>query len=95
MIRLATFIILATGLVFPAVARPSSYAFWAADSGIRRKQGNGLDSSGKAVVSYEHGEFQWALRQLYEKTGNKTYYDYILDGASKIVADNGTVFAYK
>ncbi|KAF8066730.1 glycoside hydrolase family 105 protein [Lyophyllum atratum] len=73
------------------LARPPSYAVWAADSAIRRGQGNGLDSTGKASVSYEHGEFQWGLRQLYEKTGNKTYYNYILAGANNIVYDNGTV----
>jgi unsaturated rhamnogalacturonyl hydrolase len=39
-------------------ARPESYAVWAADSAIARGQGNGLDSAGKAIVSYEHGEFQ-------------------------------------
>ncbi|KAF9527223.1 glycoside hydrolase family 105 protein [Crepidotus variabilis] len=72
-------------------ARPSSYAEWAADSAIRRKQGNGLDTSGSAIVSYEHGELQWGLRQLYEKTGNKTYYNYIVTGANNIVYDNGTV----
>ncbi|TFK37097.1 glycoside hydrolase family 105 protein [Crucibulum laeve] len=74
-----------------ASARPSSYAVWAADSAIKRGQGNGLDSTGKASVSYEHGELQWGLRLLYEKTGNKTYYNYIVTGANNIVYDNGTV----
>ncbi len=73
------------------LARPSSYAVWAADSAIKRGQGNGLDSSGKASVSYEHGELQWGLRLLFEKTGNQTYYDYIQRGAENIVFPNGTV----
>ncbi|KAJ8474162.1 hypothetical protein ONZ45_g16044 [Pleurotus djamor] len=72
-------------------ARPSSYAVWAADSAIKRGQGNGLDSSGKASVSYEHGELQWGLRLLFEKTGNQSYYDYIQKGAENIVFPNGTV----
>ncbi|KAF9044438.1 glycoside hydrolase family 105 protein [Panaeolus papilionaceus] len=72
-------------------ARPSSYAQWAVDSAIRRKQGNGLDASNNAIVSYEHGELQWGLRLLYESTGNATYYNYILNGANNIVFDNGTV----
>ncbi|RDB26636.1 Unsaturated rhamnogalacturonyl hydrolase YteR [Hypsizygus marmoreus] len=76
----------------PAVlARPESYAVWAADSGIARRQGNGLDTSGNAVVSYEHGEFQWGLRQLFDLTGNKTYFDYIQTSIDNIVFDNGTV----
>lgn len=72
-------------------ARPQSYAVWAADSAISRGQGNGLTSSGNPVVTYEHGEFQWALRLLYEKTGNSTYYDYIKTGVDNVVYANGTV----
>ncbi|KAI0071603.1 glycoside hydrolase family 105 protein [Panus rudis PR-1116 ss-1] len=72
-------------------ARPSSYAEWAAASAIARGQGNGLDSSGKPLVSYEHGELQWGLRLLYERTGNKTYYDYIKAGVDNIVNSDGTV----
>ncbi|KAG6916984.1 hypothetical protein DXG01_004328 [Tephrocybe rancida] len=73
------------------VARPKSNAVWAADSAIARGQGNGLGSSGKGTVSYEHGELQWGLRQLYEKTGNTTYYDYILTGANNIVNADGAL----
>jgi len=74
-----------------AAAQPESYAVWAADSAISRKQGDGLDSSGNAVVSYEHGEFQWGLRQLFDKTGNMTYFNYIKEGVDNIVFPNGTV----
>ncbi|KAF5366571.1 hypothetical protein D9758_008980 [Tetrapyrgos nigripes] len=74
-----------------ALARPSSNAVWAADSAISRGQGNGLDANGQLTVSYEHGEFWWGLRLLYEKTGNQSYFDYILNGASRIVSNNGTV----
>ncbi|KAL0958805.1 hypothetical protein HGRIS_014125 [Hohenbuehelia grisea] len=72
-------------------ARPSSYAVWAADSAIKRGQGNGLDASGKAIVSYEHGELQWGLRLLFERTGNQSYFNYIRQGADNIVFPNGTV----
>lgn len=74
-----------------ALARPSSYAVWAADSAIARGQGNGLDANGNAIVSYEHGELQWGLRQLYEKTNNMTYFDYIQKGIDNVVFSNGTV----
>jgi len=72
-------------------AQPSSYAVWAADSAISRAQGNGLDSRGNAVVSYEHGELQWALRLLFERTGDFSYYRYAATGVNNIVFDNGTV----
>jgi rhamnogalacturonyl hydrolase YesR len=78
-------------LNFSIAARPRSYAAWVADSVIRRGQGNGLDASGKAIVSYEHGELQFGLRQLYELTRNETYYNYIVTGANNVVYDNGTV----
>ncbi|TFK90641.1 glycoside hydrolase family 105 protein [Polyporus arcularius HHB13444] len=80
----------ARGLAATA-ALPASYAIWAADSAISRGQGNGLNASGAPLVSYEHGELQWALRLLYEKTGNKTYFDYIQQGVDRVVTSNGTV----
>ncbi|EIN04615.1 glycoside hydrolase family 105 protein [Punctularia strigosozonata HHB-11173 SS5] len=72
-------------------AKPTSYAIWSADSAISRGQGNGLGSNGAPLVSYEHGEFWWALRLLYEKTGNKIYFDYIRQGVDRVVAANGTI----
>jgi rhamnogalacturonyl hydrolase YesR len=83
--------LLATVGVSGTLTRPQSYAVWAADSAIKRGQGNGLSSTGVAQNSYEHGEFQWGLRLLYERTGNKTYYDYIVTGASRIVTDAGAI----
>lgn len=76
------------------LARPASTAVWAADSIIARGQGHGLDSSNRPTVSYEHGEFQWALRLLYEHTGNETYFNYIQSGIDNIVTSNGTVLNY-
>ncbi|ETW75156.1 glycoside hydrolase family 105 protein [Heterobasidion irregulare TC 32-1] len=46
---------------------------------------------GSPVVSYEHGEFQWALRLLYEKTGNASYYQYIKAGVDRVVGSDGSV----
>ncbi|KAJ3572733.1 hypothetical protein NP233_g2897 [Leucocoprinus birnbaumii] len=87
----STLVLVLTTLLHLAVARPASYAVWAADSAIARSQGNGLDSSGQPSVSYEHGELQWGLRQLYERTGNQSYFNYIVAGANNIVYSNGTV----
>jgi len=72
-------------------AQPSSYAVWAADSAISRKQGIGLDNKENPVVSYEHGELQWALRLLFARTGDFSYYLHIITGLNNIVFDNGTV----
>lgn len=66
--------------------------FQAADSAISRAQGNGI-VSGAAAANYEHGEFQWALRLLYERTGNTTYYDYIKTAVDKVISSTGTVIA--
>ncbi|KAH9923624.1 glycoside hydrolase family 105 protein [Fomitopsis serialis] len=68
----------------------TTYSTWAADSTIARGQGNGLNASGDPVVTYEHGELQWALRLLYDKTGNKSYYDYIVEGIDNILYENGS-----
>ncbi|KAK1235962.1 hypothetical protein PQX77_000788 [Marasmius sp. AFHP31] len=72
-----------------AAARPQSYAVWAADSAIARKQGNGLSGS-SPLISYEHGELQWGLRQLYELTGNQTYFEYIQSAVDNVVTEDGT-----
>lgn len=67
-----------------------TYSTYAADSVISRSQGNGLDK-GVPLVNYPDGEFQWALRLLYERDGNQTYYDWIQEGVNNIVLDNGTI----
>ncbi|KAJ3788714.1 glycoside hydrolase family 105 protein [Lentinula aff. detonsa] len=79
------------GIVYSLThAKPDSYAAWAANSAIARGQGNGL-SNGVPLVAYDDGEFQWALRLLYERDGNESYLDYVTTGANNIVFDNGTV----
>lgn len=77
-------------LALGAAARPASYAVWAADSAIARKQGNGLSGT-TPKVDYTHGEFWFALRRLYEKTGNASYVAYVQAGADNVVSSNGTV----
>lgn len=77
--------------VVNAVPLTGSYSTWAAHSAIMRSQGNGLDANGAPLVSYEHGELQWALRLLFEKTGNRTYFNYIKEGVDNVVASNGSV----
>lgn len=67
----------------------------AADPIIFRGQDNGLDSSNRPVFSYEHGECQWALRLLYERTANRSCFEYIRKGVDNIVEADGTVQNYR
>ncbi|KAH8834151.1 Six-hairpin glycosidase [Flagelloscypha sp. PMI_526] len=73
------------------VKAATSYAAWTADSVIRRNQSNGLDSSGAASLIYDHGTFWEGLRQLYLDTGNTTYYNWILTGATRLVDSSGKI----
>ena len=87
------FLLLQVSSVFSAVTPPTgSFAKWAADSGIARGQGNGT-VSGVPAVSYEHGEFQWALRLLYEASGNRSYYEYIKRGVDTVLSEDGKVIS--
>ena len=81
---------LLTATLVPFV-RATTYSTYAASSIMSRGQGNGLSATGSPVVSYEHGEFQWALRLLYEKTGNASYYQYIKAGVDRVIGSDGSV----
>jgi hypothetical protein len=82
--------LLAFALPLSALARPSAYSVWAADSAISRGQANGLNpANGKAKVIYDDGEFQYALKRLYAKTGNTTYYNWIKLGVNGYVSSSG------
>jgi rhamnogalacturonyl hydrolase YesR len=88
---------LTTLILFSLVNLISStpvYSEWLASSAIARGQGNGLNSTGAPVDSYEHGTFQRALTHLYEKTGNKTYLNYIQTGLDNLITPNGTIQNY-
>lgn len=83
-------------LVFLAIsslplALGTTYSTYAANSAIARGQGNGLRSNGTPTASYEHGEFQSGLKLLYERTGNRSYYEYIVEAVDRLVSENGTV----
>lgn len=84
----------ALGLALSAAARPSSYAVWAADSAIARKQGNGL-ANGAPKADYTHGTLWFALRRLYEKTGNGTYADYVQASADNALGADGQIGGFK
>ncbi|KAJ8082576.1 hypothetical protein PM082_008431 [Marasmius tenuissimus] len=72
------------------LARPASYAQWAADSVIARGQSTGLDGNGTPKIIYDDGEFQIGLRRLFEKTGDQKYYNHILKAANTVVSSNGS-----
>lgn len=85
--------VFASVLLGVASAAHPPYSIWAAESAIARGQGNGLNAKNQTTASYEHGELQWGLRLLYERTGDKKYLDYIKKGVDTILAPNGTVIA--
>ncbi|VDC06931.1 unnamed protein product [Peniophora sp. CBMAI 1063] len=66
------------------------WSTYAANSAISRGQGNGL-KDGVPLVDYPDGVFQWALRLLYERDGNASYFDYIVEGVDNVVFANGSV----
>lgn len=78
-------------LIHSRAERP--FSTWMADSIIARGQGHGISTSGSPQVSYEHGTFQSALRQLYNVTGNATYLEWIQSGIENVLNSNGTVGA--
>lgn len=78
-------------LLSSIAAQDVVYTSWAADSAIARGQGNGLDEDGNPAVSYDDGVLWWGLQLMYEKTGNSTYYDYIVSGAQNIVDEDGNI----
>ncbi|KAI0036080.1 Six-hairpin glycosidase [Vararia minispora EC-137] len=67
-----------------------AYSTYAADSVISRGQGNGL-TNGKPQVNYPDGEFQWALRLLFERGGNQSYFGWIQAGVNRIVSSTGQI----
>jgi hypothetical protein len=71
-------------------ARPSYDAVWAAVSAISRGQDNNL-KNGLPAVSYERCELQFGLHGLYDKTGNKTYHEYIKPRVDLVVSDDRNI----
>ncbi|KZW02459.1 glycosyl hydrolase [Exidia glandulosa HHB12029] len=85
------FLLTAHARVHPRAERP--FSTWMADSVIARGQGHGLSTSGTPQVSYEHGTFHSALRQLVNVTGNATYAQWIQSGIDNVLNSDGTVGA--
>ncbi|KAL7275922.1 hypothetical protein RUND412_001114 [Rhizina undulata] len=75
-----------------SAARP--YSTWMADSVIARDTPLGLDSSGAAYTTYEHGVMERALEYVYNKTGNVTYYNYMKQGVDNIIDSSGNLLDY-
>lgn len=62
-----------------------------ADSIYSRGQGLGFSSKGEPSVSYEHGTFQHALRELYNMTNNQTYLSWVKRGIDVIISPSGMI----
>ena len=96
MLKVLFLIWLVSAVVASATPSEGAFSTYAANSAIARQQGNGL-RNGSPLVDYPDGEFQWALRLLFERTGNKSYFDYIHAGVDRIVNPDGSIAngAYK
>lgn len=44
--------------------------------------------------SYPQGFYLWAIVRLFEKTGDKRYYDYVLAYGNTHVGDDGTISCF-
>ncbi|KAH7103251.1 glycosyl hydrolase [Auriculariales sp. MPI-PUGE-AT-0066] len=67
---------------------------WMADSIMARNEGHGVNATGSPIVSYEHGEFQQALRALFARTGDLKYLAYIKEGIDAVVSPTGEITSH-
>jgi rhamnogalacturonyl hydrolase YesR len=78
------------------VSQVIRYSTLMADSIYSRRQGVGISSKGQPSVSYEHGTFQHALRELYAVTKNQKYLAWVKEGIDTVVDPTGVIMgAYK
>ncbi|WP_200977347.1 glycoside hydrolase family 105 protein [Echinicola sp. 20G] len=72
------------------------YSTWMADSEIKRNpEGWTLDFNEKPKWEYTHGLIMTAMEQVYDKTGEERYLDYILHFADFMINDQGEIKTYK
>lgn len=81
-----------------AVSQPAGKA-WSvrmADSDIKRNpQGWMIDFKDKPKWDYTQGLFASAIEQVYEKTGDKKYLNYIQAFADTMISEDGKILTYK
>lgn len=72
------------------------YSSWMADSEIKRNpEGWTLDFNEKPKWEYTHGLIMTAMEEVYEKTNNQKYLDYIVNFADFMVEEDGAIKTYK
>ncbi|WP_215223711.1 glycoside hydrolase family 88/105 protein [Echinicola shivajiensis] len=77
-------------------ANAKVYSTWMADSEIKRNpEGWTLDFNEKPKWEYTHGLIMTAMEQVYEKTGEERFLDYILNFADFMINEQGEIKTYK
>lgn len=78
------------------VAAEKPWSVWMADSDIKRNpEGWMIDFKDKPKWDYTQGLFASAIEQVWEKTGEEKYLNYIKAFADTMISENGTIMTYK
>ncbi|QDH80192.1 glycoside hydrolase family 88 protein [Echinicola soli] len=73
-----------------------AYSTWMADAEIKRNpEGWTLDFNEKPKWEYTHGLVMTAMEEVYEKTNDQKYLDYIVNFADFMVEKDGAIKTYK
>ena len=87
-------------IILLACARPISshpkYYIWMTESEMKRNPESWMvDFSTRLTWNYCHGFELGAFLDVWEKTGNQKYFDYVLSYADSIVNEDGSIKTYK
>lgn len=76
--------------------QPDSYARWFADSEmVRFPQAYQLDHGKRLFFGYAQGVGCCAMLQMWKKTGERRYFDYVEQWADSLIDDKGEIHLYR
>lgn len=95
-IRISVVSLILFSLSHPCLGAKTFYYRWLADSEMKRNpEGWMLDFSEAPKWNYCHGLELLSILQVWEKTGEKKYYDYAYNYADLMVEGDGSIKTYK
>lgn len=95
-IRISVVSLILFSLSYPCLGAKTFYYQWLADSEMKRNpEGWMLDFSEAPKWNYCHGLELLSILQVWEKTGEKKYYDYAYNYADLMVEGDGSIKTYK